>query len=108
MQTPTPSPPPNPNPKFRYDRYITMTPGMRAGKPRITGRRITVADIAAWVVQQNRSVDEIVHDYGLTHAQVHAAFAYYYDHRAEIDAREAQDMDEAEALREQYPSKLRT
>lgn len=88
------------------DRYITMTPGVRGGKPRISGRRITVADVAAWYLQQNRSVDEIVEDYALTHAQVHAALAYYYDHRAEIEEREAQDIAAAEALREKYPSKL--
>ena len=42
----------------------------------------------------------------LTHGQVHAALAYYYDHRAEIDVQEAKDLAEAEALRQQYPSKL--
>jgi hypothetical protein len=52
------------------------------------------------------SVDEIVKDYDLSHAQVHAALAYYYDHRAEIDAREATDLAEVERLRQRYPSKL--
>lgn len=89
-----------------YDHHITSTPGTRGGKPRIVGRRITVGDVAIWYLQQNQSVDDIVRDYDLTHAQVHAALAYYYDHRAEIDAREAADIAEVEALRQRYPSKL--
>lgn len=89
-----------------YDAHITSTPGTRVGKPRIVGRRITVSDVAIWFLQMGLSVDEIVKDYDLSHAQVHAALAYYYDHRAEIDAREATDLAAAEALRQQYPSKL--
>jgi uncharacterized protein (DUF433 family) len=89
-----------------YDQHITITPGIRGGKPRIAGRRITVADVATWYLRQNRSVDEIVSDFGLSHAQVHAALAYYYDHRTEIDAREAADEAQAEALKSRYPSKL--
>jgi uncharacterized protein (DUF433 family) len=91
-----------------YDQHITITPSVRGGKPRIIGRRITVADVAMWYLRQNRSVDEIVNEFGLTHAQVHAALAYYYDHRTEIDAREAEDIAQADRLRNQYPSKLQT
>lgn len=61
-----------------------------------------------WYLRQNRSVEEIVQEYDLSHAQVHAALTYYYDHRAEIEAREAEDIAQAEALRSRYPSKLRT
>lgn len=90
-----------------YDTHITSTPGTCGGKPRIVGRRITVSNVATWFLQMGLTVDEIVQDYDLSHAQVHAALAYYYDYRAEIDAREAADLAEAEALRQQYPSKLR-
>lgn len=89
-----------------YGQHIVITAGTRNGKPRIIGRRITVADVAAWYLQQRRSVDEIVQEFGLTHAQVHAALAYYYDHRTEIDQREAEDLAAADALKQQYPSKL--
>ena len=92
--------------KSAYDQHVTQTPGVRGGKPRITGRRITVFDVAFWYLKQDRTIDEIVQDYDLTHAQVHAALAFYYDHRAEIDAREAQDLAEAEILRQSHPSKL--
>ena len=88
-----------------YDTHITLTPGVRGGNTRIVGRRITVSDVASWYLDQARSIDEIVRDYDLTHAQVHAALAYYYDHRAEIDERETQDLAKAEKLRQEYPSK---
>ena len=91
-----------------HDRHIVITPGTRGGKPRVAGRRITVADIATWYLQQNRSVHELVQEFDLTHAQIHAALAYYYDHRAEIDEREAADLTTAEAIKQQYPSKLQT
>jgi uncharacterized protein (DUF433 family) len=61
-----------------YDRHIVVTAGMRGGKPRIIGHRITVADIATWYLRQNQSVDEIAQDFNLTHAQIHAALTYYY------------------------------
>jgi uncharacterized protein (DUF433 family) len=65
--------------------YIESTPGVAGGKPRVAGHRITVQDIAVWYVRMGRSADEIADDYDLTLAQVHAALAYYFDHREEID-----------------------
>lgn len=89
-----------------YDRHIVITPGTRGGKPRIVGRRITVADIVTWYLYQNLSVNEIAQEYDLLPVQIHAALTYYYDHQAEIDQREAADLAAVEALRQQYPSKV--
>ncbi|RIK43103.1 MAG: hypothetical protein DCC55_06725 [Chloroflexi bacterium] len=91
-----------------YDQHITVTPKMRGGKAGIVDRRISVADVAMWYLRQKRSIEEIVQECGLSHAQVHAALTYYYDHQAEIEAREAEDITQAEALRSRYPSKLQT
>lgn len=91
-----------------YGGHVVATPGVRSGKPRIVGRRITVADVAFWYLRQGRSIDEIAQEYNLTHAQIHAALTYYYDHRAAIDQREAADTAAAEQLKSQYPSKLQT
>ena len=88
------------------DAYIIASTDTRAGKPRLTGRRITVADVAGWHVQQGRPVEEIVAEYDLSHAQVYAALAYYYEHREAIDQREADDLAAAESIRHRYPSKL--
>ena len=81
---------------------IVRTPGVRDGKPRIAGHRITVADIAIWHERMGMSPDEIVSEYPtITLSDVHAALAYYFDHRDEVD-REIQDGEEfAEKLRNQ-------
>jgi uncharacterized protein (DUF433 family) len=87
--------------------HIVSTPGTCGGKPRITGHRIRVQDVAIWHERWGYSVDEIIAHYPqLTLAEVHAALAYYYDHREEIQ----HDIREAEALvamlKQQIPSKL--
>lgn len=87
------------------DEHIELTPDTVGGKPRIRGRRLTVQDIAIWHERLGKSVDEIATDYDLTLADVHAALAYYFDHREEIDARMAEDRAFAEALRASIPSK---
>ena len=66
---------------------IVRTPGVCGGKPRIDGLRITVEHIAAWHEQMGRTPAEFVVTHPtVTLAQVHAALAYYYDHKHEIDA----------------------
>ncbi len=88
------------------DQHIEITPGIVGGKPRIAGHRITVENIVIWHERMGRCADEIAVDYDLTLADVYAALAYYFDHRAEID----QSMEESEAfveeLRQRTPSKL--
>ena len=86
------------------DRHIEITPGIVGGKPRVTGRRISVQDIAIWHERLGRGVDEICADHNLSLAEVHAALAYYFDHRAEIDKRIAEDAEFVDALRRKTPS----
>lgn len=64
---------------------IESTPGVCGGKPRLAGHRITVQDIAVWHERLGQSVDQIASDYDLSHADIHAALAYYFEHREEID-----------------------
>ena len=66
--------------------HIESTPDVCGGKPRVAGRRITVHHIAVWHERLGRSADEIAREHQLSLAQVHAALAYYFDNRAEIDA----------------------
>ena len=73
------------------DRHIEITPGVCGGKPRIAGHRITVQNVAFWHEAEGQSVDEIATEYGLTLGDVHAALAYYHDHRESIDAQAAAD-----------------
>lgn len=88
------------------ERHIVRTPSVRGGRPRIAGRRITVADIAFWHVDQEIPVKQLVADYGLTFAQVYAALAYYFDHKSEIDSQSEDDTRVAEVLKSRFPSKV--
>jgi uncharacterized protein (DUF433 family) len=65
---------------------IVSTPGVCGGRPRIDGHRITVEDVAIWHERMGLSAEEIVSDHpSITLSDVHAALAYYYDHRERID-----------------------
>ncbi|HEV3164234.1 MAG TPA: DUF433 domain-containing protein [Isosphaeraceae bacterium] len=75
--------------------HIEITPGVCGGKPRIAGHRIKVQHVAVWHERMGLTPDEIVAQLpGLTLADVHAALAYYYDHREQIEA----DIREGEAF----------
>lgn len=88
------------------DQHIEMTPGVAGGKPRIAGHRITVQNIVIWHERMGQGADEIAAEYGLTLADVYAALAYYFDHRAEIDRSIEDGTAFVEALRRRSPSKL--
>lgn len=86
------------------DQHIEITPGIKGGKPRIAGHRITVEDIAIWHEGMGRSADEISSEYNLSLADIYAALAYYYDHREEIDQTIKDDEAFVETLKQQNPS----
>lgn len=70
--------------------HIIHDPHVLGGKPFIEGHRIAVHHIAWWYLQ-GVSAEDLARDYGLTPGEVHAAVAYYYDHRAAIDGELAQE-----------------
>lgn len=88
------------------DRYIEATPGIAGGKPRIAGHRITVQNIAIWHERLGKGIDEICAEYDLAPAEVHAALAYYFDHRNEIDRRIAEDNAFVQELKRRTPSSV--
>ena len=88
------------------DKHIEITSDVAGGKPRIAGRRITVQNIAIWHERLGLSADEICAEYDLSLAEVHAALAYYFDHRQEIDQAIDDDAAFAAALRKQTASPL--
>jgi hypothetical protein len=53
-----------------------------------------------------QSAEQIVAKYDLTPAAVHAALAYYYDHKSEIDELIAHDDAIVAAFQKDNPSKL--
>ena len=89
--------------------HIEITPGTCGGKPRIAGHRIRVQDVVIWHEHMGESADEIVAKFPqLTHADVYAALAYYFDHRAEVDADMAEGEKLVEEMRQLHPSKLKS
>ena len=76
-------------------RYLIHLPGVRGGCTIVEGTRIGVHDVTGLVVN-GASVDDVVRSFpDLTRAQVYECLAYYEDHRAEIDARIARQMNGA-------------
>ena len=65
---------------------ISSDPKVRGGRPCIAGTGIRVLDIVAVMLFHDQTPAEIAEAYALSLAQVHAALAYYYEHKAEIDA----------------------
>jgi uncharacterized protein (DUF433 family) len=98
--------------KTVLENHISVNPEVRGGKPRINGTRITVDDIVVMNLRLGQSLAEIAGKYDLWLAAVHAAMAYYYDHKSEIDEGIRQDEAYAEAFQRNNPSllqkKLRT
>jgi uncharacterized protein (DUF433 family) len=85
--------------------YIGVRAGYCGGKPHILGHRINVEDVATWHEKMGMSPAEIVATYPtITLAQVHAALAYYHDHREEIEADIREGDEFVEKLRAGQPS----
>lgn len=61
---------------------------IRSGDPRIEGTRITVFDVKRRVVDGEEDPHVVAGEYDLHVADVYAALAYYYDHRADLADRE--------------------
>ncbi len=71
--------------KIKNYPYISWKQDIADGVPIIKGTRVTVRAISGYY-QMGMSVDEILNALThLTHAQIHSALAYYFDHQEEID-----------------------
>jgi uncharacterized protein (DUF433 family) len=88
--------------------HIVSTRDTCGGAPRIAGSRIRVKDVVIWHLHQGMSLDEILTGWPhLTLAGLHSALAYYYDHKAQVDAELEADEAWYEEMRASQPSPLR-
>ena len=88
-------------------RHIEVVEGAGGPKARIAGHRIRVEDVAIWHEKLGMSADEIVDQYPtITHADVYAALAYYWDHRDEIERAIAEGNAFVEECRRSHPGRL--
>jgi uncharacterized protein (DUF433 family) len=90
--------------------HITKDPAIRRGKACIDDTRIPVVALVA-LLKEGKTAEHMLVEYpDLSPAQVHAALAYYYDHRDEIETDLAEDDDaerEHERHRAEYLSRRR-
>jgi uncharacterized protein (DUF433 family) len=88
--------------------HIAKTPGICGGKACIAGHRIRVMDIVLLHERAGLTPDAIVDEYpSITLADVHAALAYYHDHRDEIEAEFRHEAETADRYRSMFPPKLK-
>jgi uncharacterized protein (DUF433 family) len=80
-------------------KHIEITPGTCSGRPRVAGTRIRVENVVRWT-EQGMLPDDIVASYPqLTPADVHAALAYYYDNRDDIERQMREDEEFINAMK---------
>jgi uncharacterized protein (DUF433 family) len=89
-------------------KHIESRDGVCGGKPCVTGTRIRVWDIHVWHDLRGQSPEEIVALYPqLSLADVHAALAYYLDHRETIEQQAEKERAEvAQMEAAQEPSRF--
>ena len=64
---------------------IVSNPKVRGGRPVIAGTGVRVTDVVMLMLFHNQNPSEIAASYAVSLAQVHAALAYYYEHKSDID-----------------------
>jgi len=88
--------------------HIEIIEGARGPKPRIKGTGIRVKDVVDWYDGMGWSVSTILEEFPhLTPAGIHAALAYYWDNKDELEAKWAADDAEDEEYMRRNPSRLR-
>jgi uncharacterized protein (DUF433 family) len=87
--------------------HIEIVQGAGGPKPRIKGSRIRVEDIVIWHEKLGMSPHEIVfHHPTISLADVHAALAYYWDNRDEMERMMADGRAFVEEFRRTHPGVL--
>jgi len=75
---------------------IVSDPAVRQGQPLIADSRVRVIDIVASHLYRGLTADELATNFNLNLGQVYAALAYYYQHKADMDAQLRADAEAAE------------
>jgi uncharacterized protein (DUF433 family) len=83
---------------FDIGSLIDSKPGVNGGRPCIAGTGTSVRCIAVYDMQGYSPEQIVEHKPYLTLAQIHAALAYYWANKAEIEA----DLEADEAAEEEY------
>ena len=81
---------------------ITSDQNMRGGRPCVAGTGVRVSDVAISMLFHDQAPCEIAATYSISLAQVHAALAYYYEHKAEFDEDTRRQIATARELKEKH------
>jgi len=87
-----------------YEPYISKDPGVRQGRPCITGTGVEVAILMAVAKAHNQTVEEIAREQGIPLVFVQAALDYYRDHADEIDQLITQHQQESRQVMAREPN----
>lgn len=80
---------------------IVSNPSVRDGRPTLKGRTLTVEDIVIVMIYHQQMPDGIAEWFDISLAEVHAALAYYYQNKANIDANMEERAELIEGFKEQ-------
>ncbi|HRF99236.1 MAG TPA: DUF433 domain-containing protein [Aggregatilineales bacterium] len=81
---------------------ITSNPKVRGGRPCVVGTGLRVSDVVMAHLYHDQTPDEIAVNYDISVASVHAALAYYYEHKTDIDADIRTQIEVARRLKDEW------
>lgn len=87
---------------------IVSDPKIRGGRPIIAGTTLRVSDVAAYHTFGGLTPEDLAVQFRLTLGQIHAALAYYYTYKDEVDAEIRANADEAEMWRQKLAEQGRS
>jgi uncharacterized protein (DUF433 family) len=88
-------------PETNIGTLISSREGVNGGRPCVAGTGISVQNIAI-LHNQGATPEDIARRKSLTLAQVHAALAYYYANKVQIDASLAADVAEYDKAEKEW------
>ena len=78
---------------------IVSDPKLRGGRPVIKGTGIRVMDVVAYHLgPEKQTAQQLAENFQLPLGQIHAALAYYFLHKEEVDADMQAEYERAETL----------
>lgn len=80
---------------------IVSNPKVRGGRPCLAGTGVRVTDVVTVMLFHDQNPGEIAAWFDVPLASVHAALAYYYEHKTEIDADIREQIAKARELKAQ-------
>jgi uncharacterized protein (DUF433 family) len=81
---------------------ISSNPAARGGQPCIAGTGLRVTDVIIAHLFHDQTPDEIAVGFSVPLAGVHAAFAYYYEHKSELDSAIRQQIETARQFKAEW------